>query len=383
MSGTATAATTPGKDTASSSKAPVLGPFRGGTQPTVRQTGFSNTVTLTTATQDLPDFEIPPTNILRCIYIEVTGTASGNSATVAFQPDAPLNILSTVSFQDSAGTAIVGSFDSFTLSMGMKYFKYSANGDPRNNAVYSVTTGSGATGGSFNVVFRIPVEAVHRTGVGSLMNQTTQSPFVLSATVTTLAKVYSTAPTAAPTVKVKYRLGGYWNGDNAGFQPAPAAFGSTQYINRSSITGLNGSIDQQLPNNGLGNPIRNLLFLNYATGGARAGAGTFPDPFQLNYKGNTLVQYDLNVWQYDMSDWFGLPGAIDTGTGLDTGVFAIPFNNDFGLGPGAELGLGYLNTNQGDELEFVGSWGASSTLYEVVNFIAVKGGTLDQIQGLL
>lgn len=363
------------------SKVPVLGPFRGGTQPTVRQTGFSNTVTLNTGTQDLPDYEIAPTNILRCIYIEAVGTASGNSATVAFQPDAPLNILSTLNFQDAGGTSIVGSFDSFVLSMGMKYFGYSQAGDPRNNSVYSATAGSGGSGGSFKVVFRVPVEAVNRTGVGALMNQTTNSPFVLSATVNKSTAIYSTAPTTLPTVKVTYRLGGYWNGSNAGFQPAPTAFGSTQYINRSSITGLNGSSDFQLPNNGLGNPLRNLLFLNYATGGARSSAD-FPDPIQINYKGNTLVQYSQDIWTYDMSDWFGLAGAIDTGTGLDTGVFTLPFNRDFSLEPGAELGLGYLNTNVGDEIELVGSWSASSTLYELVNFISVKG-TLAQIQGLV
>lgn len=363
------------------SKAPVLGPFRGGTQPTVRQTGFSNTVTLNTGTQDLPDYEIAPTNILRCIYIEAVGTASGNSATVAFQPDAPLNILSTLNFQDAGGTSIVGSFDTFVLSMGMKYFGYSQAGDPRNNSVYSATAGSGGSGGSFKVVFRVPVEAVNRTGVGSLMNQTTNSPFVLSATVNKSTAIYSTAPTTLPSVKVTYRLGGYWNGSNAGFQPAPTAFGSTQYINRSSITGLNGSSDFQLPNNGLGNPLRNLLFLNYATGGARSSAD-FPDPIQINYKGNTLVQYSQDIWTYDMSDWFGLAGTIDTGTGLDTGVFTLPFNRDFSLEPGAELGLGYLNTNVGDEIELVGSWAASSTLYELVNFISVKG-TLAQIQGLV
>jgi hypothetical protein len=372
----------PANAPAAGSKAPVLGPFRGGTQPTVRQTGFSQTVTLTSATQPLADYEVAPTNILRCIYIEVTATAAGNAATVAFQPDAPLNALSTVNFQDAGGTSIVGSFDTFTLSMGMKYFGYSQYGDPRANAVYSVTTGSGASGGSFNVVFRIPVEAVNRTGVGALQNQTTNSPFVLSATVNTSAAIYSTAPTAAPSVKVTYRLGGYWNGANAGFQPAPTAFGSTQYINRSSIAGLNGSSAFQLPNNGLGNPIRNLMFINYATGGARTSAN-FPDPIQINYKGNMLVQYDQNVWKYDMSEAYGLTSStLDTALGLDTGVFVIPFTRDLDATPGAELGLGYLNTNVGDEIEVVGSWGASCTLYEVVNFISVKG-ALAQIQGLV
>lgn len=372
----------PANAPAAGSKAPVLGPFRGGTQPTVRQTGFSQTVTLSAATQPLADYEIAPTNILRCIYIEVTATAAGNAATVAFQPDAPLNVLQTVNFQDAGGTSVVGSFDSFTLSMGMKYFGYSQYGDPRANSVYSVTTGSGATGGSFNVVFRIPVEAVNRTGVGALQNQTTNSPFVLSATVNSSTAIYSTAPTTLPPVKVTYRLGGYWNGANAGFQPAPTAFGSTQYINRSSIAGLNGASDFQLPNNGLGNPIRNLMFINYATGGARTSTN-FPDPVQVNYKGNMLVQYDQNVWKYDMSEAFGLTSAtLDTALGLDTGVFVLPFNRDFDASPGAELGLGYLNTNVGDEIEVVGSWGASCTLYEVVNFISVKG-ALAQIQGLV
>jgi hypothetical protein len=360
--------------------APVQGPFRGGTQPTVRATGYSQTVTLDTATQDLPDYEIAPTNILRCIYIEVKATASGNSAAVAFQADAPLNVLSTLNFQDAGGTSIVGSFDTFTLSMAMKYFGYSASGDPRDNAVYSVSTGTGATGGSFNVVFRIPVEAVARTGVGSLQNQTTQSPFVLSATVNKLSAIYSTQPTAAPSVSVKYRLGGYWNGSNAAYSPTPKAFGSTQYINRSSIPGLSGASQFQLPNNGLGNPIRNLMFLNYATGAARSGAD-FPDPIQITYKGNNLVQYSQNAWQFDMSQMFGLPGAIDTGNGLDTGVFTLPFTRDFGLVPGAELGLGYLDTNVGDEIELIGSWAASSTLYEVVNFMSVNG-PVSAVQGV-
>jgi hypothetical protein len=361
----------------------TLGPFRGGTQPTVLATGNSNTVTLNTGTQDLPDYEIKPTNILRCIYIEVTATASGNSASVAFQPDAPLNILSTLNFKDSGGTAIVGAFDTYTLSMAMKYFGYLGNGDPRQNAVYSVTTGTGATGGSFNVVFRIPVEVNSRTGIAALQNQNTTSPLVLSATVNKLANIYSTAPTAAPTVKVTYRLGGYWNGPSSAYSPTPKAFGTTQYISRASNMGLNGSADLQLPPTGLGNPWRNLMFLNYATGGARAGAGTFPDPIEIKFRGNTLVQHSVNSWQFDMSEYWDLGGTIDTGTGLDTGVFVLPFDRDFGQAPGSELGLGYLDTAVGDAIEVIGSWSASSTLYEVVNFVALKdGATLQQIQGL-
>lgn len=352
--------------------APV-GPFRGGTQPTVIATGYTQTVTLGAATQPLPTYQVKPTNLLRCIYVEVKITSTGNSATVAFQPDAPLCIFSSFNFADAGGTPIVGPFDSYGLNAAMKYFGFFPNGDSRQNATYSVTTGSGGSGGSATFVLRIPVEAVSRTGLGSLQNQSTNSPLTLDATVNTLAGIYSTAPTVAPTVAITYRLGGYWDGNNGAFSPTPKAFGSTQYINRASITALNGASQFQLPNVGLGNPWRHLMFVNYLTGGARAGAGTFPDPFELDFKGNRLRQSSLLNWQYDMAEDYELNGAIDTGTGLDTGVFVQCFTRDFGLQPGAELGLGYLGTQVGDEVQVIGTWAASSTLYEYVNFVAVNG----------
>lgn len=355
-------------------QAPVLKPFRAGTQPTVKATGYSQTVTLSAATQPLPDYQIAPTHILRAITIEVKIVAAANAATVAFQPDAPLNIFQTINFQDAGGTSIVGSFDSFTLAMAMKYFGYTAlNGDPRQNAVYSVTTGSGSSGGSATLVLRIPVEAVNRTGVGSLRNESTNSPFVLSATINTLAATYSTAPTTAPTVNVVYRLHGYWNGNDASAQPAPRAFGSTQYLNRAAYMALNGGVTQQLAPVGMGNPWRNVMFINYATGGARAGAGTFPDPMQLTFKGVNLRQSSLLEWQWEMSEDYEMSGAIDTGNGLDTGVFVHSFSKDFGNAPGDEIGAGYLGTQVGDEFQMIGTWGASSTLYEIVNYISPNG----------
>lgn len=351
----------------------VLKPFRSGTQPTVLATGYVQSLTISTATQDYPQWQIPPSNIMRCIFLEVSATTSGNTATTAFQGDAPLNIFSTVNFADAGGTSIVGSFDSYTLAMVMKYGGYSANGDPRGNAVYSTTTGTSGSGGSFNVVFRIPVEVVSRTGVGSLANQSTNSPLTLSLTLNTSANVWSTAPTTLPSVKVTARLGGYWKGDNAGASQTPTAFGTTSYWNRASITALNGASQFQLPNIGLGNPVRNLIFLNYATGAAR-NASDFPDPLEIDFRGNKLVQLSQNLWKYLMSEQYNLTSAsLDVATGLDTAVFALPFNRDFGLFPGAELGNGYLSTNVGDAIQLVGTWNASSTLYELINFLAVKG----------
>jgi hypothetical protein len=348
--------------------------FRAGTQPTVFSTGFTFSQALTTAPAQLQQIQIPANNILRCLYLEVKGVTSGNSAAVAFEPDAPLNIFNSINFADAAGNSIVGTFDSYKLAMAMKYGSYSNNADPRASAVYSATTGTGATGGSFNMVFRIPVEIRNRDAVGSLQNQTSNSPLTLQMTLNASTAIYSTAPTAQPTVTVTLRLGGYWKGDNSAAASIPKAFGSTQYWNMVTAgNGLSGSQQFTLPPNGIGEVNRNWVFLNYATGGNRSSAD-FPDPLEIDIRGNRFVQYSQNLWLDDMSRDYGYYAtSLDSANGLDTGVFAIPFTKDFTNSPGDENGNGYLMTNIGDSIQLLGSWSASSTLYWLNNYVAVSG----------
>jgi hypothetical protein len=174
-------------------------------------------------------------------------------------------------------------------------------------------------------------------------------------------------------VVVAVDLLGYWKGNNGAANPAPKAAGTTQYWNRSSVMALNGAADFYAPQIGIGNPLRMFLWLNYLTGGAR-NFTNWPSPLTVNYKGNLLFNRTLSQWENEMSRWYGLTGATaDTGPGLDTGVLAHPFNTDFDNAPGAELMLSYLNTDVGDAIEFIGSWGASCTLYHVVNYLGVNG----------
>src|SRR6202453_3301548 len=98
-------------------QAPVLAPFRAGTQPTYKPSGYSQVNALTTTAIELPDYQIGPTNLIRGIDIEVSAVgANSGGSTVAFNGDMPLGALSTVNFQDSGGNSIVGSFDSYTVS---------------------------------------------------------------------------------------------------------------------------------------------------------------------------------------------------------------------------------------------------------------------------
>jgi hypothetical protein len=359
------------------SQAATLLPFRGGTQPTLTSDGYVNSVTLSSSAQDMPVYNPSPNNLLRALFIQVVATTASNTATVAFNGDMPLGIFSSMTFQDANEKPIIGPFDSYTLAMINKYGGYDNNGDIKASAAYSIPSLSGGTGGSFTETFRVPIEAVTRTGVGSLQNQSSNSTFQLKMTVTTSALVYQTAPAGAsgaiePTVKVTIYESGYWKGANASYSQIPKAAGSTQYWTRGSYTALNGAIQQQL-SQGLGYPIRNILEINYATGGAR-DTTHFPSPVQYIFKGSNLWNVNVTQWQDQMSRAFDLQSeTADVANGIDSGVFCLPFDLDFTNTPGAEAGLNYLQSDQGDLFQIIGSWGASCTLYHVVNYIAPVG----------
>lgn len=351
--------------------------FRASTQPTIKRSGAALSAQLGTSPVTLQDTQIPPTTLLRCIYLEVT--ASGGAGTVAFQPDAPLNVFQSVNFHDAQGTSIVGSFDSFTLAMAEKYFGQTFSSDVTESAVYSTST----TGGNFTMVFRIPVEVVSRTGVGSQINTDTQSPLVLSLTLNTLANIYNgTAPTTAPTVSVVVSYGGYWNqgGSPSGFA-TPSAVGTLNYINWTSYPALTQSQQFQLGNLGLGNSIANLMFINRLTSTGARDDASFPNPMQIAYRGNVLVQYSQLLWKQVMSEDYGYSSTtLDAPGGLNKGVYNIPFTKDFTSKPGDTLFYGLLNTAVGDSIELTGTWGAQAALYEVINFLAVSG-PVSAIQG--
>jgi hypothetical protein len=393
MATTQQAASVSGSGPSAASTAAVSQAFRGQTQPTIKRPGNILSAALSAAaTVTLPDTQLPPTTLLRCIYLECSAVTAGNAATVAFQPDAPLNLFSTVNFHDAQGTSIVGSFDSFTLSMAQKWFGFTNNADPSASAVYNAIAGVGSgAGGSITVVFRIPVEVVSRTGVGSQINTDTQSPLVLSLTLNQSTLIYATAPTTLPTVNVVISYGGYWNqSGNPNSFATPTAIGSLNYVNWTNYTGLAGQQQFQLNNIGLGNSILNILYINRAASGLARSDADFANPLQIAYRGNVMGQWSQLLWKHLMSEAYGYGNpTLDVGIGnnvtggtgtvptgepsLNQGVYNQWFNADFNYAPGNTLFYGMLNSAVGDSIELTGNWPVASTLYEVINFLAVSG----------
>jgi hypothetical protein len=111
---------------------------------------------------------------------------------------------------------------------------------------------------------------------------------------------------------------------------------------------------------------------------------------QVAYRGNVLGQWSELLWKHMMSEAYDFPNfAQDAGLGgvapsstpaLNQGVYNLWFNADFTFDPGNTLFYGLLETAVGDSIELTGSWNTSSTLYEIINFLAVSG-PLSAIQG--
>lgn len=357
-------------------QAPALARFRSGTQRTLSSDGYVNTTTPGAAAQDLPVYNPSSNNYLRGVWIVSTCLTSANAATVAFQADMPLGAYSQVTFQDANEKPIVGPFDSYTLAMVSKFGGYQNLGDPRASAVYSVTSGSGSTGGSFTQVLYVPIEVNLRDGFGALQNQSSASTFQLKLTLAASTAIYSTAPTTLAGVKTQIYEDGWWKGNQAGVDATPPQAGSTQYWTRQTYNGINGAQQFQV-SAGLGYPIRMYMLINYDVGNSTRATGDtdFPDPFQLIFKGTSEWNVSKTLWKDQMSRWYFYNATTaDAALGLENGVYVLPYHLSFDLAPGAELADAYKKTNQGDLNQFVASWNGNSKLFVVANYVAFAPG---------
>ncbi|HXO23077.1 MAG TPA: hypothetical protein VN870_00755 [Streptosporangiaceae bacterium] len=382
MAGTATATAPAGASGAQAQQAaPPAAPFRAGTFRTLSSDGYNVSQVLGTTSEPLTPYSPSPNAYIRGIWIQAVMTASGNSATVAFQPDAPPIAYSSITFQDANEKPIIGPFDGYTLMCVNKFGAYQRLSDPRANAVWSVTTGSGGSGGSFTMVLYVPLEIVSRDALGTLQNKSSSSSFQLNLTVNTLANVYSTAPTSAPTLVTTCYEDGWVQPKSTDLSGtpltgAPPHLGTTQYWTRGSYNSLNGAQQIQLTQ-GLGYPIRNFMAVNYdvSAGTRSAGDTDWPTTTQFLFKGTSMWNISKTLWKQQMSQTFGLSSTTaDAANGLENGVYILPFDMDFDLGPGAELRNGYLGTQQGDQFQDVASWNGNSTMYWVANYVAPAAG---------
>lgn len=362
-------------------QAPPAVPFRAGTQNTTNLDGYTNTITLGTTTA-LPNYQPSVNSFMRGAWINCAATASGNAATVVFAGDGPFSVLTTVAFLDTQQRPIIQVSGYQLAEIINKFGGYFITGDPRADATYLATAGSGAAAGSFNFTVWVPLEINNRTGVGSALNKNSAQTYTLALTpAATAAAVYSTAPTTVPVVTVNVYEDGWWQPQamdvsGAPASPAPVAPNTWSYWLQSSYTALNGAVQQQLTT-GLGNSLRLVAFhtVDTANSTRASGEADFPTTVQLIYKGTNLKNWPKSLWKSLMSKNYGLTSVTaDTANGPENGVYVLwQFMQDFGMRPGDGMNFALLNTDQGDQFQMLGSFNASATMYELVNYIATVG----------
>jgi hypothetical protein len=364
------------------SKAPASPPFRCGTQNTTNLDGYTQPFTFATTTT-MPNYEPSVNSYLRGLWVNVTlSWTSSNAASVAYAGDGPFSLLAQVAFLDTQQRPII-QVTGYQLAQIMnKFGGYFEVGDPRADPTYVASTGTGA--GSVNFNLWVPLEINNRTGVGAALNKNSSQTYTLSLTMqATVASVFSTEPTSADinAGSVNIYEDGWWQPQatdvsGAPSSQSPVAPNTWSYWLQSSYTGLNGAVQEQLTT-GLGNSLRVVAFNIYDTSnGTRATGDTdFPTTVQLIYKGTNLKNWPKSLWKALMGKNYGYTGTTaDTANGLENGVYVLwQFMQDFGLKPGDGMNYALLNTDQGDQFQFLGSFNASATMYELVNYIATVG----------
>ena len=304
--------------------------------------------------QQVSAIEIPAAGgYLRFMEMEITGTATSNAATVAFQGDAPGNALQFIEFLPPSGDPPIVPHNGYQLMLWNKYGAFSQSTplcDPRRDRSYFATAGSGGTGGSFRIRIRLPFEIDPTSGFCSITNSAANKSYLLNITVATSAQLYSVAPTNAPTVRVIGWMY-YWDEPQSqtrqGTQqtPGPIGLGSFSQLRLDQAPVTAG--DKYLKVNNAGPVLRSIGFIMRASNGTRASVSAADIPLVWDYVFNTRDRFLISDLQLldDMCEYYGYGQAyagtgvaptfpVDEGPmGLDTSVRWLPYFQEAG-GPG-------------------------------------------------
>jgi len=302
--------------------------------------------------QATPAIEIPATGgYARFLEVEVTAITAANAAAVAFQADAPSNVLSFVEFLPPSGDPPIVPHTSYQIILWNKYGAFSAKPpfcDPLKNPFWSATAGAVATGGSFYVKFRIPFEIDPATGFCSITNSAANKSYLLNLIVNTSAALYSVAPTTPPTIRV---IGSIYYWDEPAAQtrqgtsqvPGPLGLGSFSQLRLDQPPITAGDKYIKVNNGG---PVLRMLGVVLRTGaGVRVANTAITDipqvwDFVFNTRDRWLISDTMLLHDIALAYGYGqgyagtklvptLP-TVDGPGGFDNGVRFFPYFMEYG-----------------------------------------------------
>lgn len=348
------------------SKAPTsLVPFvRAGMR--ARFASTSQAVTLSTAVQSM-QLVIPAIGGWnRWIELQVANVTAGNAAAVAFAADAPFNVFTQIVLQDAGQKPlfILRGFDAYIAENIGGYHLYAVDNAATG---YSVTTGAGATGGSFNFSLYIPQE-LSRDGIGSYPNMDASQRLTVALTININANLYTVAPTNPGTLTVTpivhyYTRPAEVSADGKPQEVAPAGAGTVQYW-REQVAVISSG--------------QNVVTFNLSGRYIRNAWALFTDGSDV--RSNTVKPTSLRV-ELDNNLVFDTTSAsFDAYSGKFLGIANVTGLIPFHLGtldpdnvPGSEWADSWWQSATSSQLVLKFSAGAAGKLYLLLNEVEPVG----------
>lgn len=328
-----------------------------------------------TAGQAVDNIEVAANGYLSGILIRVDVVTAGNAAAVAIRQDAPFNVLSSIRLADINGANLFGPMDGWDWSQCVKYGGYRYENRPAYSPSFvQLATGAGATAGSGSFVMRIPVSVNQRDAFGSLPNMNAASSLKLYFAINSLANIYSTQPTNAPTFRVRasietWLVPGATDANGIPNTLTPPALGCYQRWLKNTFPVVAGQNTFRMPN--VSNYLRNM-FVVFRTAAFTRNDTNFPPTLLLNLDGyarDSIRDYELRQRMFD--DYGYLEAVAASGAGVETGVYGWNWTHELDGKPGYETRELYVPTNSATRLELVGTFGAAGTLDVLWNDVVV------------
>lgn len=364
---------------------------------------YDKSQTLDTSTHKLSTMELDTDGYTAGLYIlaECTGVNTAAS-TATFDWDSPFRAYEVINLKDTNNKDILGPMNGHDLYIAMKYGGYHFVSDAKASPVYSVTSGTGSAGGSFTFILYIPIEVVHRDGLGALTNKSSSSVFKLDLTTAATTSIYvgtTGTPATSATLRTRVAQFGWMDSDTIDVKgnatsPEPPGINTVQYWDKQTFTFSSGAMNQRLSSfsGGLRTMVIEMRDSNLSR---TANEADWPDPFTVNVDKTTLLNRLRTLWRHiigeDYNAFNGLevqPGVSGTaateGWKRDYGTYPLTWAKDFGLAPGAENRFGYLWVTSATALWLkgtVGATGTSHTFNVLLNYVNPANGDPKTLTG--
>lgn len=357
---------------ASAPAAPAAIPFTRGSSLAVMQDA-----TRSYSAGDSDQIQLQTNAFLENLILDFSLTTSGNIATVAFEGDAPWSVISSIQLSDPANQAIITPISGYGLYLLNKYLPDTdCFFDPQMDPNYVATTGSGATGGSFNFRLVVPVEHRKRDALGAVNNSAANQRYLLTLNViSAFSKLYSTAPTTEATTLSLSITQAYWTSPpasvttSAGSSPVsqtPAGLGTVGFVRYETHNDVSGGGSPQIQLSNVGDYLSSIIFVLRDSSSVRDSAD-WPDTFNWWVNGYQVFALPTKYWQRQLARFYGYTAAIGSAGGLDTGVFPLyQMYSLFDRAQNFDPANQYLPTDATTKLQILGStWGSTASTLEV------------------